>query len=155
MHLKRYTDYSLRVLLYLGLHSERLVTIAEIAATYGISKNHLMKVVKDLVSEGFVKSVKGKSGGLLLARPAEGINIGEVVRKMEADFEVVECLGEKNTCRIIPACRLKGALREAGQRFLEALDPYTLADILSNRQVLLQLLDRSPLVKTATPPLSL
>jgi len=140
MHLKRYTDYSLRVLVYLGLHPERLVTIAEIAGAYDISKNHLMKVVKDLVAEGFVRSVKGKSGGLLLANPPSTINIGTVVRRMEADFELVECLGVSNTCRILPACRLKSVLYDAGQRFLEALDAFTLADILANHSALLRLI---------------
>jgi Rrf2 family nitric oxide-sensitive transcriptional repressor len=139
MHLKRYTDYSLRVLIYLGLHPERLVTIAEIAEGYQISKNHLMKIVKDLAAQGFVRSVKGKSGGLTLGKDPKSINIGEVVRKMESDFELVECLGNQNTCCILPACKLKPVLYEAGQRFLEALDPYTLEDVLTNRTVLLRL----------------
>lgn len=143
MHLKRYTDYSLRVLVYLGLHPERLVTIGEIADAFGISKNHLMKVVKDLVAKGFVQSIKGKLGGLTLANPPSEIKIGNVVRSMEADFELVECLGENNTCCILPACKLKSALYEAGQRFLEALDAYTLADVLTNRSVLLRLVSNN------------
>jgi len=139
MHLKRYSDYSLRLLVYLGLHPERLVTIAEIARAYDICKKYLMKVGKDLVAEGFVHSVKGKSGGLLLANPPSAINIGTVVRRMEADFELVECLGESNTCSILPACKLKSLLYDAGQRFLKILDAFTLADILINRAVLLNL----------------
>jgi len=139
MHLKRYTDYSLRVLIYLGLHPERLVTIAEIASTFGISKNHLMKVVKDLVAHGFIQSVKGKSGGLRLGHDPADINIGKVVRRMESDFALVECLGENQSCRIVPACRLKPVLHEAAERFLEVLDTYTLSDVLTNRQVLLRL----------------
>ena len=139
MHLKRYTDYSLRVLIYLGLHQDRLVTIAEIAGTFQISKNHLMKVVKDLVAAGFVHSVKGKSGGLRLGHDPELINIGAVVRRMESDFALVECHGQHNTCRILPACQLKPILSDAGERFLEALDAYTLLDVLGNRNVLLKL----------------
>lgn len=141
MHLKRYTDYSLRVLLYLGLYPDRRVTIAEIARAHQISKNHLMKVVKHLVAEGFVLSVKGKSGGLTLALSPHRIGLGAVVRKMEADFELVECLGPNNQCRITPACRLKGVLHEAGQRFLEALDPFSLQDFLENREVLKRLFE--------------
>ena len=149
MHLKRYTDYSLRVLIYLGLHPDRLVTIGEIADAYDISKNHLMKVVKDLVAKEFVRSIKGKHGGLTLANPPLEIKIGTVVRSMEADFELVECLGESNTCCILPACKLKSALYEAGQRFLEALDAFTLADVLSNRTVLLRLIsnETQPLLR--------
>jgi len=139
MHLRRYSDYSLRLLVYLGLHPERPVTIAEIARAYDICKKYLMKVGKDLVAEGFVHSVKGKSGGLLLANPPSAINIGTVVRRMEADFELVECLGESNTCSILPACKLKSLLYDAGQRFLKILDAFTLADILINRAVLLNL----------------
>lgn len=139
MHIKRYTDYSLRVLIYLGLHPERIVTIAEIAKAFRISKNHLMKVAQNLVAKGFIRSLKGKAGGLSLARAPEGISIGDVVRRMEADFELVECLGDHNTCLILPACKLKPILFEAGQRFLETLDPYTLADVLTNRSVLIRL----------------
>lgn len=152
MHLKRYTDYSLRVLIYLGLHQDRRVTIAEIASAFGISKNHLMKVVKDLVAEGFVSSLKGKTGGILLAKEPEAINIGSVVRRMESEFDVVECLGPANTCCILPACKLKPVLYEATQRFLEALDPYTLADVLSNRGVLTRLLaDHARRTPTSAP----
>jgi len=139
MHLKRYTDYSLRVLVYLGLHPDRLVTISEIANAFNISKNHLMKVVKDLVALGYIQSVKGKFGGLRLGHAPEMINIGSVVRHMESDFALVECLGDHNACRILPACTLKPILLDAGERFLEALDAYTLADVLVNRNVLLKL----------------
>ena len=142
MHLKRYTDYSLRVLVYLGLHPDRLVTIAEVATAFNISKNHLMKVVQNLVAEGFVQSVKGKAGGLRLNDAPEHISIGAVVRKMESDFDLVECLGDNQTCCILPACQLKPILQEAAERFLETLDPYTLADVLTNRQVLNRLVLR-------------
>ncbi len=142
MHLKRYTDYSLRVLVYLGLHPERLVTISEVASAFDISKNHLMKVVQNLVAEGFVQSVKGKSGGLRLNEAPERISIGSVVRRMESDFELVECLGDNQSCCILPACKLKPILQDAAERFLETLDPYTLADVLTNHQVLNRLVLR-------------
>jgi Rrf2 family nitric oxide-sensitive transcriptional repressor len=140
MHLKRYTDYSLRVLIYLGLHPDRLVTIGEIAVAFGISRNHLMKVAKDLVNEGFVVSVKGKAGGLRLARPAEAINIGHVIRRMEEDFNLVECHGSQNSCCILPACGLKPALHKAAEAFLKALEPYSLEDVLTDRPILSQLI---------------
>lgn len=154
MHIKRYTDYSLRVLVYLGLHRDRIVTIAEIATAFNLSKNHLMKVVKDLGSEGFVRSIKGKAGGLTLAREPEDINIGEVVRRMEGEFDLVECLGPNNTCCIVPACKLKPVLYEATQRFLEALDPFSLADVLTNRGVLVRLLSerKTPSAPRRTKP---
>ena len=142
MHLKRYTDYSLRVLVYLGLHPERLVTISEVASAFDISKNHLMKVVQNLVAEGFVQSVKGKSGGLRLNEAPERISIGSVIRRMESDFELVECLGGNQSCCILPACKLKPILKDAAERFLETLDPYTLADVLTNHQVLNRLVLR-------------
>lgn len=152
MHLKRYTDYSLRVLIYLGLHPARLVTISEIANTFNISKNHLMKVVKDLVAAGFIQSVKGKFGGLRLGHAPEMINIGAVVRRMESDFALVACLGDDNTCRILPGCNLKPILRDAGERFLEALDAYTLADVLVNRKVLIRLIsdERRPMLHSVS-----
>jgi Rrf2 family nitric oxide-sensitive transcriptional repressor len=140
MHLKQYTDYSLRVLIYLGIHPERLVTIAEIAEAFGISKNHLMKVVNDLVTKGYIQSVKGKFGGLRLNLDPSAIQIGAVVRQMEGDFELVECHGTSNTCRILPACKLKQVLFEATQQFLAALDPYSLADVIDNHSVLKRLL---------------
>ena len=153
MHLKRYTDYSLRVLVYLGLHPDRLVTISEIANTFNISKNHLMKVVKDLVAAGFIQSVKGKFGGLRLGRAPDMVNIGAVVRHMESDFALVECLGDHNTCRILPGCSLKPILLNAGERFLETLDAYTLADVLVNRDVLLKLVsdERRHRIHPVTP----
>jgi Rrf2 family nitric oxide-sensitive transcriptional repressor len=137
MQLKSYTDYALRVLLYLGIHPDRLVTIAEVAGVFGISRNHLMKVAQKLSVCGFVRSVPGKKGGMALARAPEAINLGEVVRKMESDFDLVECFrGQKNGCCIQPACLLQGVFRQATEQFLAALDRYTLRDILANREAL-------------------
>ena len=144
MRLTRYTDYALRVLLYLGARRDRLASIAEISGAYGISQNHLMKVVNDLVRAGYVASVRGRSGGVRLARSPEAINVGAVVRHTEEGFELVEC----GSCAIAPACRLSGVLGEALAAFLAVLDRYSLADLLTGRQadlLRLFLVDGDPL----------
>lgn len=129
MRLTRYTDYAMRVLLYLGTHPEKICPIAEIARTYGISQNHLMKVANDLSNAGYVTSVRGRSGGLLLGRPADRINIGELVRHTEEGFDLVDCA----SCFIAPACGLNGVLAEALTAFMAVLDGYTLADLIARR----------------------
>ncbi len=140
MQLTSYTDYSLRILLYLGINPDRLVTIAEVARVFGISRNHLMKVAQKLSLCGYVRSVPGKNGGMALASAPETINLGEVVRRMESGFDVVECFNaSKNTCCIQPACLLQGVFRQAMEQFLATLDRYTLQDILKNREVLVRL----------------
>jgi Rrf2 family nitric oxide-sensitive transcriptional repressor len=136
MRLTRYTDYALRVLLYLGAREGQVCAISEIAAAYGISQNHLMKVVHDLGKAGYVKSVRGRFGGILLARPAAEIGVGQVVRQTEEGFELVDCA----SCIIAPACGLTGALGEALAAFMAVLDGYTLADLLTKRGALRQLL---------------
>jgi len=134
MQLTLYTDYSLRVLLYLGLKSRRMATITDIAQSYGISRNHLVKVVHNLATQGFIHSTRGRGGGITLARPAAEINIGDVVRHTEVNFDLVECFDrERNTCPIAVACILKSALYEAQQAFMSVLDRYSLADVLENK----------------------
>ena len=123
--------------MYLGAREDRLATIQEIAKVYAISENHLMKVVNKLARHGFVKTLRGRGGGLRLGRPAENMTIGEVLRVVEEDFYIVECFGESNMCRMSQSCRLKYALRRALDAFLAELDEWTLADILSNRSSLL------------------
>jgi len=133
MQLTLYTDYSLRVLLYLGLNTRRVATITDIAESYGISRNHLVKVVHNLAAEGFIKSVRGRGGGLALALSPDKINIANVVRHTEVTFDLVECFDLKsNTCPIAAACFLKRALYEAQQAFMKVLDRYTLEDVLAN-----------------------
>ena len=134
MHITRYTDYSLRVLIYLALQQERLVTIQQIADSYDISKNHLMKVVHQLTLKGYIESVRDKNGGLRLHRRPEDINIGVLVRETEQDMNLVECFSSDNQCCITPVCGLKNILAEALRAFLNTLDQYTLADILTERQ---------------------
>jgi Rrf2 family nitric oxide-sensitive transcriptional repressor len=132
MRITQHTDYALRVLMYVGANPERLVTIAEIAERFAISRTHLMKVVNQLVREGFLHGQRGKGGGLRLAMKPEGIHVGDVIRHMEPDLNLVECFGEPDACLINRGCRLKRALVEALDAFLVVLDRYTLADLLGN-----------------------
>lgn len=129
MKLKLYTDYAMRVLMHLAAKPERLASIAEIANSYRISHNHLTKVVHDLRKEGFVDAVRGRSGGVRLARPANEITVGEVVRHTEGGFELVDC----GSCIIAPACALTAALHQALRAFMTTLDGYTLADLVDAR----------------------
>jgi Rrf2 family transcriptional regulator, nitric oxide-sensitive transcriptional repressor len=134
MRLTTFTDYSLRVLIYLGAHREegRLATISDIATVYGISENHLMKIVHHLAKQGYVETTRGTGGGMRLARLPESINIGDVVRGTEEDLAIVECFQKKGArrCPIVPACALGGVLGRAMRAFLEVLDGQTLADLL-------------------------
>lgn len=145
MRLTFHTDFSLRVLMYLAVHPERLATIAELAAAYGISKNHLMKVVYQLGLMGYVETVRGKHGGVRLARPPAEIVVGELVRRTEPDMALVPCFEAANAaCVITPACKLRRALHEARAAFLAVLDSYTVADLVENRTLLQELLARGP-----------
>ncbi len=136
MRLTRYTDYAMRVLLYLASKpDDRLSSIGEIARGYGISQNHLMKVVNDLVRAGYIESVRGRFGGIRLARDAGTINVGQVVRHTEDGFDLVDCDG----CIIAPACGLTGVLHEATSAFMAVLDSYSLADVQAGRNDLLGL----------------
>jgi Rrf2 family nitric oxide-sensitive transcriptional repressor len=132
MKLTQYTDYSLRVLMYLGF-KDGPATISEIAERYDISRNHVVKVAHQLGLLGYLQTVRGKGGGLRLARPAAEINVGAVIRDME-NLELVECLGENNTCVLSPPCVLRSALQDALKAFLATLDGYTLADLIDPPQ---------------------
>jgi len=129
MRLTRYTDYAMRVLLYLGARPERLCSIAEVSGAYGVSQNHLMKVVNDLANAGYVATVRGRNGGIRLGREPATINVGALVRHTEDGFDLTDCGG----CVIAPACGLTGALREALAAFMAVLDGYTLEDLLARR----------------------
>ena len=131
MQLTHFTDYSLRTLIYLGAHPDRLCTIAEIAEVYGVSVNHLMKVVSRLATRGYVETVRGKGGGLRLARSARLINLGEVVRDMEERFDIVECFdAARQDCPLLPACALKSILNDARRNFLATIDRHTLQEVI-------------------------
>src|SRR4051794_22269259 len=122
MHLTQFSDYALRVALYLACHPDKLVSVDEISRAYGISRNHLVKVVQSLSELGVVVSQRGRGGGMRLARLPSEINLGWLIRRTEPHFHLVECLdAETNTCPIAPACGLKGVLHRAGQAFLGIL----------------------------------
>jgi len=155
MRLTNFTDYSLRVLIYLGARRDeaRLATIGDIAKAYGISRNHLMKVVHHLAKEGYVETTRGKGGGMRLARPPEQINIGTLVRGSEEDFALVECFEEGDRiCTIAPACTLPPMLARALRAFFQELDTRTLADLLQPQAELVRIF-RNP-VRTAASPCS-
>lgn len=135
MQLTAYTDYSLRVLIFLAVHAADLATIDEIAEAYGISRSHLTKVVHQLGVAGYVETVRGRGGGLRLAREPERIRVGEVVRQTEGNMVLVECFDpDASRCRIEPACGLRGVVQEALEAFLRTLDGYTLADLVGRRR---------------------
>ncbi|MBK3493557.1 Rrf2 family transcriptional regulator [Viridibacillus sp. YIM B01967] len=142
MRLTLYTDYSLRVLLYVGARNiEDLSTIKEISEAYGISKNHLMKVTHELGKLGYIETVRGRGGGIRLAMKPEDIVIGKLVRQTEEDFYLVDCFNPESVgCIISPVCSLKGALNRALHAYIAVLDEYTLNDFLHSKEELAALL---------------
>lgn len=130
MRLTDYTDYTLRVLMFCALHPERSVTIAELADSHAVSKNHLMKIVNDLARQGLLQTTRGRGGGLRLLKNAAGIRIGDVVRHTETDFRMVECFdASHNACTLTAHCQLKQVIWTALQSYMAELDKVTLADI--------------------------
>lgn len=129
MRLTSFTDYTLRVLIYLQANTGQLSTIQHIAQAYAISENHLMKVVNHLARTGVVESVRGKGGGIRLAMPAAQIHLGRVVREAEGEGPIVECFSADNHCRITANCKLAGILKRSFDAFYADLDQYTLADL--------------------------
>lgn len=141
MKLTSFTDYSLRVLIYLAAVPDRRATIAEIARAFDISESHLMKVVHFLGQQGWLANVRGKGGGMGLGMSSAEIVIGKVVRATEGSAMPAECFGlEPDRCAIAGACRLRAALREAVEAFYGVLDGYTLADLVRNRATLAKML---------------
>ena len=141
MKLTAFTDYSLRVLMYLSADPTQRATIAEIAAAFDISENHLVKVVHFLGKQGWIETLRGKGGGIQLAMAPDAINVGRVVRDTEGSALPAECfLPEGGECILTPVCRLKNVLAEAVKAFYLVLDKYTLADISKNRQALAKVL---------------
>ena len=160
MRLTTYSDYALRCLIYLATQEdkERLMNIQDIADVYDISKNHLTKIVHQLATLGYIESVRGRNGGIRLAKEPATINIGKVIRQTEADFSIVDCFTpiteegvialpksgkspeeklsikkQMELCKISPVCKLKHVFYEATHSFLSVLDQYTLADITENK----------------------
>ncbi|EZP77659.1 BadM/Rrf2 family transcriptional regulator [Parageobacillus genomosp. 1] len=136
MQLTNYTEYALRVLLFLGaLEHGKKTNIKEISRTFSISENHLSKIVYELGKLGYIETTRGRNGGIRLATEPENIRIGTVVRQTEDNLSLVECFaGHGNHCILTPVCRLKYVLHEALEAFLHVLDSYTLADLLANKQ---------------------
>lgn len=145
MRLTTFSDYTLRVLMYVAVDRDRLATIPRIAAAYGVSRNHLMKVVQHLAQSGVVETVRGKGGGLRLARDPADIRIGAIVRDAEGAAPIVECLSAgASDCPIAPVCRLAGVLVEGFDALYERLDRYTLADLVGHRRALASVLVAAP-----------
>lgn len=145
MKLTVHSDYSLRALIYLGTHPDRPVSVAEISRAYDISQNHVAKVAHQLTRAGFTRAKRGKTGGLLLARPPEDISIGAVLRVTEPDFDLLECFRpETDSCRISSRCALKGILYEARAAFFAVLNAHSLASLIQEPEGL------KPLFKSPT-----
>jgi len=139
MRLSVFTDYALRVLIQAAIRHPNKVTIDEVANAYGISRNHLIKVINELGRAGFLVTQRGRSGGFTLARPAERIFISEVVKFGEDGQPLVECFDpERNKCVITPACKLKGMIAEAKRAFFDVLGKYTVADVCARPEALLR-----------------
>jgi Rrf2 family nitric oxide-sensitive transcriptional repressor len=143
MRLTTFSDYALRLLMYAAAFDDRLITIEEVCNVYSISRGHLMKVANLLTREGYLKSVRGRSGGLTLAKHPKDIRVGDIVRACEPDFALVECFASGNQCMVTKCCRLPDALNDALNAFVETLDKYTLQDLM---------LKPRDFVPVATPP---
>lgn len=140
MQLDKYSDYALRILIALSAHAPEKLATARIASMYGISNNHLSKIATELAKNGFVRSERGRAGGLTLAMPASDISIGTVLRSLKSETFVAECFGPKSSCSIVPACGLRAPLMEAENAFYMVLDGYTLADVTRSNDLLKTLL---------------
>lgn len=153
MRITRYTDYALRLLIYLAVDGDAVASLAEIADRYAISRNHLAKVARELQQAGYIETVRGRNGGMRLARAPAAIVVGDVVRGMEPDMTLAECFRPASACVITPACGLKGVLGEALDAFLDVLDRYTLADLVEGprREGLMRALDLSGVPVRITP----
>ncbi|MFC4387734.1 RrF2 family transcriptional regulator [Gracilibacillus marinus] len=141
MRLKKYTDYALRVLIYTASKNEK-TSINEISDTFFISTEHIRKVVHQLSVNGYIETIRGRNGGMILAKEPKDINVGAVVRLMENDFYMLECFdGNHNQCVITSACHLKHAVAKAIAAFFQVLDGYTLEDLVGNKEELKQLMN--------------
>jgi len=147
MRLTAFSDYALRLLMYAAASGERLVTIEETCQVFKISRGHLMKVANLLTREGFLKAVRGRSGGLTLARRPADIRLGDIVRATEPDFALVECFATGNQCIITKCCRLPDVLNEALNAFVETLNRYTLQDLMLKPKDFAPPLPKSPALR--------
>lgn len=152
MQLTMFTDYGLRSLMYLAARPDKLCSVAEIAERYGVSRNHLVKVVHRLAQLGYIASSKGKGGGIKLACDPQSLRLGDLVRELEPNMDLVECFDRKtNTCRVVDGCTLKHYLYEARNSFIATLNKYSLADAVAN-QAMLRALSALPEPATGSGP---
>jgi len=151
MRLTAHTDYSLRLLIYLALRPDTPATVAEVAAANDLSQHHLAKVSQNLVRLGYLRAMRGRNGGIILAVPAGEINLGDLVRSIEPDWNLVGCFSDPDSCAITPACRLKGLLKDATDAFLGVLDQHSVGDLIANRQRLGTLLGVEVIPLTPAP----
>lgn len=155
MELSRFSDYSLRVLMYAAARENQKVTLGELALAYRISHHHLVKIVHYLGKMGYLSNRRGRSGGILLGRKPGEIRVGDVIRHTETHFNLAECFNPAtDACRISPTCRLKGVFHEARDAFLDVLDNYTIEDLVQNRSPLLRLLSLNGAAPQPVPPAS-
>ncbi|MDB4974294.1 MAG: nsrR 2 [Myxococcaceae bacterium] len=148
MQLTLFSDYALRTLIYLGSHPGRVIPAAAIGDAFGVSSDHVVKAAKWLTQRGYVTALRGKTGGLTLARAPASIRIGQLISETEPNMDLLECFDpEQSRCPLTPACKLKKALYQARQAFVAALDEYTLADLLTNSTQLVQLLEAAALLR--------
>jgi Rrf2 family nitric oxide-sensitive transcriptional repressor len=141
MRISVFTDYAFRVLMQAAARDPDLITIQDVAVGYGISKNHLMKVIHELSKAGLLETQRGRNGGFRLRRPAEKIRLGDIFRMGESDTPLVECFSNAtNTCVVIPGCKLKYILADAEKAFVAVLDRYTLKDVMARPAEFLRLL---------------
>ena len=142
MRLTTFTDYTIRVLIYLAMHPDELTTVAELAQRYEISRNHLTKVIHHLGQQGYIETLRGKGGGVRLATSAADINLRILIRETEKNSALVECFAPSvNHCKITSACRLSGVLHEAQEAFYQVLDKYSVSDLVTGPAALDRLLD--------------
>lgn len=136
MQITRFTDYGLRTLMYVAARSENIASVKEIAEYYGISRNHLVKVVHRLSQLGYIETTKGKGGGLQIAQGAGNLRLGDLISQLEPNMGIAECFDTKtNTCRITGSCQLKHYLFEAMKNFIDTMNKYTLADMVQNKEM--------------------
>lgn len=137
MHLTKHTDLALRVLMYLGVNKGEICNISDIAKKVNVSRNHLVKVVHKLAGVGYIRSIQGRGGGILIEGDLSEIRVGDVVRDMEANLTIVNC--SSMDCPLTPSCILKRALDDATRAFINRLDSYTLDDLIRNKRTLIKL----------------
>lgn len=140
MKLTQFTDYALRTLMYLATQPEKRFTVKDISESFNISYHHMVKVAHALSKQGYVKTTKGKGGGISLSKPANEINLGGVVSALEPDFDIAECFSDNNQCHITSICDLKHILFDARNAFIRELEKHSLANIVQNKQALWDLL---------------